>query len=270
MQREAESHAGHVDPDDLTLLALGEDRPEAAAHVAACPTCSDELDDLSAVVRDVREAGEVEPVELPHGLWERIAEEAGVDPEAGRGPRDETAARVGDEESVIVAGSVTSHRGHGPSAPRRRGLGVPRWSTPALVAAAVAGAVAVGVTTTLWPSGEGGGTPLAATELTALTSEVEGADVVAEVLQRDGRQVLVLDTELVPKVDQGSLEVWLATPDVSGLVPLGVLDAERQEFVLPTGLDLATYPVVDVSREPLDGDPGHGGDSIWRGVLAIN
>jgi len=38
-------------------------------------------------------------------------------------------------------------------------------------------------------------------------------------------------------------------------------------FPLPDDLDLAAYPVVDISEEPFDGNPGHSGDSIVRGVL---
>jgi hypothetical protein len=30
---------------------------------------------------------------------------------------------------------------------------------------------------------------------------------------------------------------------------------------------VATYPIVDVSLEPLDGDPTHSGDSIARGQI---
>jgi hypothetical protein len=39
--------------------------------------------------------------------------------------------------------------------------------------------------------------------------------------------------------------------------------------VIPDGLDLAEFPVVDVSREPLDGDPAHSSDSISRGTLEL-
>jgi hypothetical protein len=34
-------------------------------------------------------------------------------------------------------------------------------------------------------------------------------------------------------------------------------------------LDLRDYPVVDISREPLDGDPAHSADSISRGELQL-
>ena len=62
-------------------------------------------------------------------------------------------------------------------------------------------------------------------------------------------------------------EVWLLEPDVSGLVPLGTTQAGTTVFEIPAGLDLDQFPVVDVSVEPLDGDPAHSGDSVVRGVL---
>jgi hypothetical protein len=40
-------------------------------------------------------------------------------------------------------------------------------------------------------------------------------------------------------------------------------------FVLPENLDVGEFPVVDVSNEPIDGDPTHSGDSIVRGVLEV-
>ena len=76
---------------------------------------------------------------------------------------------------------------------------------------------------------------------------------------------VVLDE--LPDPQNGYLEVWLLRPDVSGLVTLGVLDETEEEFVLPAGLDLSEYPVVDISVEQLDGDPGHGGLSLVRGQV---
>ena len=51
------------------------------------------------------------------------------------------------------------------------------------------------------------------------------------------------------------------------MVPLGVLRPGEQTLELPSGLDLGEFPIVDVSVEPLDGDPTHSGVSVARGVL---
>ena len=48
---------------------------------------------------------------------------------------------------------------------------------------------------------------------------------------------------------------------------LGVLEGDTGEYLLPAGLELSEYPVVDISREHMDGDPGHGGDSVVRGEV---
>jgi hypothetical protein len=55
---------------------------------------------------------------------------------------------------------------------------------------------------------------------------------------------------------------------VTGLVPLGVVHQGSNLVPLPAGIDLTVYPVVDVSIEPLDGDPAHSGVSVARGSLS--
>jgi hypothetical protein len=39
--------------------------------------------------------------------------------------------------------------------------------------------------------------------------------------------------------------------------------------LIPESVDLARYSVVDISAEPVDGDPTHSGDSIVRGALDV-
>ncbi|KGM14881.1 hypothetical protein N867_14485, partial [Actinotalea fermentans ATCC 43279 = JCM 9966 = DSM 3133] len=87
----------------------------------------------------------------------------------------------------------------------------------------------------------------------------------------DGRRVLVLTVDETGGAGDtdGLREVWLLKEDVSGLVSLGLLDGEEGRFLVPAGVDLTEYPVVDVSREPTDGNPAHSGDSIVRGLLGI-
>ena len=65
----------------------------------------------------------------------------------------------------------------------------------------------------------------------------------------------------------GFREVWLLTPDVSGLISVGTLEGTSGRFDLPDGLDLDEFSVVDVSEEQFDGNPAHSGDSIVRGPL---
>lgn len=94
-----------------------------------------------------------------------------------------------------------------------------------------------------------------------------GTEGRAEVVEVDGHSRLRVELDDVPDAGDGYLEVWLLRPDVSGMVTLGVLDGQTAEFPLPEGLDLEEYAVVDISREHMDGDPGHGGDSLVRGEV---
>jgi hypothetical protein len=55
---------------------------------------------------------------------------------------------------------------------------------------------------------------------------------------------------------------------VSKLVSLGPLRRDGV-YDLPAGLDPAAFPIVDVSVEPIDGDPAHSGDSVLRGELEV-
>lgn len=141
----------------------------------------------------------------------------------------------------------------------------PTRAAPLLLAAA-AGAVLMYAGTQLLPDrASPEGSVVAAGDLGPVAGE--GRLGQAEVLDRDDHQVLRVVLDELPDPQDGYLEVWLLRPDVSGLVTLGVLDTADEEFVLPAGLDLTEYPVVDISIEHLDGDPGHGGDSVVRGQV---
>jgi hypothetical protein len=115
-------------------------------------------------------------------------------------------------------------------------------------------------------TGDGDGVPVAAAALDPL--EGSGASGSAAVVEReDGTRVLRVELSAdAPR--EGYYEAWLLDESVSGLIPLGVVRAGTEDFELPEGLDLGEYPVVDVSVEPLDGDPAHSGVSVARGELA--
>ncbi len=85
-------------------------------------------------------------------------------------------------------------------------------------------------------------------------------------LDRDGDLELQVDLPTPPSGD-GFYEVWLLGAD-AGAVALGVLESGTGRFPVPAGVDLADYATVDVSLEPLDGDPAHSTDSVARGALS--
>ncbi|WP_297084820.1 anti-sigma factor, partial [uncultured Demequina sp.] len=103
--------------------------------------------------------------------------------------------------------------------------------------------------------------------LTDLVTETAAGSAVIET-RDDGSAVLVVETPFVD-LDDAYLEVWLIDQNIEGMVSLGHLTGERTEFVLPAGFDPGAFPIVDISVEPLDGDPTHSGESVTRGVLEI-
>jgi len=228
----------HLDPDQLALAALGEQLTGAdAEHARDCARCSAEVDQLEAVAVAAREITERDhPQRPPPRVWERISSDLQLDGRA-----------------------------------RRHSFGQ-RWSTTWLAAAAVVGvvagaAVALGVTT--W-TGEGSAPPpvaasvVASTTLAALPEHAGQGE--AKIVQTRTGQELVVDVSDLTKTD-GFYEVWLIDPDTSAMVGLGALADDTGRFVIPTGLDLSQYRLVDVSSEPLDGDPVHSTDSVVRGEL---
>ena len=89
----------------------------------------------------------------------------------------------------------------------------------------------------------------------------------ASVIERpDGTRVLEVELR-AGELDDRYYEVWLIDEAVQDMVPVGVARSGTVSFELPDGLDLGRFPIVDVSVEPLDGDPTHSGVSVARGVL---
>jgi len=135
-----------------------------------------------------------------------------------------------------------------------------RWVWP--VAAAAAVAVTVGVAAVVVASDDSDPAPVATATLEPLGDEGSGS---AELVEQDGDLQLVLDTTGIDAGD-GFVEVWVIDSGVERLVSLGPLRPDGR-YDLPPGLDPEAFPIVDVSREPLDGDPAHSGDSVLRGEL---
>ena len=60
----------------------------------------------------------------------------------------------------------------------------------------------------------------------------------------------------------------MINPDVTQLVSLGPLRSDGF-YELPAGIDPVSFPIVDVSVEPIDGVPTHSGNSVLRGQLTF-
>jgi len=87
----------------------------------------------------------------------------------------------------------------------------------------------------------------------------------AEVVDSGRGQQLDLGLSL-PQAS-GFYEVWLIDPQVEGMVSLGPLRPDGR-YAIPDDLDIADFPIVDVSIEPPDGVPTHSGISVLRGTLS--
>ena len=257
----------HCTPEQLALAALREPLPDAdTAHLAACERCRAEVASLQRAVDALavpQLAAPGAPVPPPPAVWEAIAAATGVTatprPEvlAGAAPTPSltTVPPVAEPPATRDGASVLAFRS------RRRPLLLVAAAT---VAGAVIGAGAVAVL-------RDGGTrtpdvvPVAAVDLDPLADN--DASGRASVIERtDGTRALEVQLRAGALKDR-YYEVWLIDEAVQDMVPVGVARSGTVTFELPNGLDLGRFPIVDVSVEPLDGNPTHSGVSVARGVL---
>ena len=237
----------HCDAETLALWALGETPSGAAAeelHLAGCPRCRSELDQLRAVAATARSAGpEDVPTRPSRAVWDAIATDLQLEdrsvPEGAAGP---------DEDTV-------------PTPARYRGSRGPwLFAAAAAVVGILAGAVVVKVA-------DEPATPTVLASAVLDPLNVPDADGVAELTKQGTTRNLSVDVRGLPPTD-GFYEVWLLDASAQKLVSLGTLGAgDTGVFPVPADLDVAQFPVVDVSREPLDGNPAHSKDSVVRGTL---
>lgn len=247
----------HLDADAIALHALGEPlRPADALHLEDCAVCAGELVAYRAAVTAGRAAGGEQVVPPPDAVWERISAELGLAPDvAPQGAVGADAADAIPGPDLVAVEPI-----------RRRGRA--RWVAAVaagFVAGAVGGGAAIAAALRSETEPDRAETVLAEATLDALPGWSAVGDAVLEEAP-DGTMTLVV--RVSPTTEDGFRAVWLLDADATRLVSLGALDGDEGRFTIPAGLDLAEYPVVDVSAEPFDGDPAHSGDSIVRGVLA--
>lgn len=237
----------HCTPEQLALAALREPLPaEDATHLAACDRCRAEVASLQRAVDAVavpQFAATGPAVPPPPRVWDAIAAATGV----SATPRTEGARQEPEPQVAPVV----------PLRSRRRPV--------LLVAAAVVAGAVVGAGVVAVVQGGDDGEQVVAVDLDPLAEN--DASGRAEVVQlEDGSRVVQVDLD-APALDDEYYELWLIDRDVVGMVPLGVVRPGSQTVELPSDLDLGQFPLVDVSVEPLDGDPAHSGVSVARGEL---
>ncbi len=277
----------HLDEDLLGLMALGE-RPandEEALHLASCRQCASLLAALQHTVFVATVNPDQVELETPGSHnWTAIHTALGLSPALAEDPlRRRTAGTAGTAAGAVLAGDggarsdVPAATGFGPRAGRRPGPRLPRrapWILGVAAGVLLGAAGAWTALTVLGPTEPPVAAPttpqptavvLGEAALAPLAGHSARGSAVVEKLP-DGTRQLVID--LPEEQLQGFREVWVGSADLSRMVSLGVLGPGPRAFVIPGGLNLSDYPVLDISNEPYDGDPAHSADSIARGTFA--
>jgi hypothetical protein len=243
----------HLDAERFTLIAIGDElTADERAHLEGCDECALELAEFEhtvAIGRSTMSVGDLQAP--PERVWENIL--------------TQVRSAASQEEAEAAASTPSADAAPAPVRERQR-----RRSRGSAIMFALAASLAVVLTVVgVWSFVR----PAAVVELASASLDAfpdhPGAEGSALVVERpDGtREVRVtLDADAT---DDGFREVWLITADASALVSLGLLEGAEGSFVIPEGIDITEYVLVDVSQEPIDGDPNHSGDSIVRGELSF-
>jgi hypothetical protein len=239
----------HCDPDVLDQAALGTLplSPADQEHLAGCEECAETLTALGQVVATARGAAGMQLEAPPNSVWQGISAQI---------------ADTGvDSASVVPLPTQASSRRS-----RRR------WA--ALAAAAAVGAIVGGVLSGVIVTDRQPGTPgsqvVATADLVPLPGHPADPKAAGSAVLKNvsGADVLALETTGLPATG-GYYEVWLMDPRTAGLISIGTVPAgdHQTSISLPAGVRLDQYSVVDISDEPMDGNPAHSSVSVLRGKL---
>jgi hypothetical protein len=237
----------HCTPETLALAALREPlSADDAAHLDECAACRAEVTSLQRSVDALAVpefAASAAPATPPASVWAGIAAATGV----ATAPRTEQV----DETPVTTAPAVVREL-----RPRRPRLLLAMAASLLIGVGIGAGAVAL--------ANRDSGQEVAAADLAPLDErDASGNAEVVSTKQGDQLRVVLK----APDSGESFYEVWLLEPSVKRMVQVGVVRPGTTTLDLPEGIDLSEYPIVDVSIEPLDGDPTHSGVSVARGEL---
>ncbi|CAN5505926.1 hypothetical protein BH10ACT1_BH10ACT1_11680 [soil metagenome] len=160
-----------------------------------------------------------------------------------------------------------------PAAPAGSSPAVGRPFRRRLVAAVAAAAVVlvVAALVAVRIGSDGGGSPVEVVAQASLSGQ--GLDPggsstgTARLVREDGTwEVAVRAPDLPPPAAGTYYEAWLLGSGPDEVQSLGALDGSKG-FAVPGDLDLKRFPLVDVSIEPIDGNPAHSAKSVLRGRL---
>ena len=254
----------HCTPEQLALAALQEPLPASdAAHLDGCGSCRTEVAALRRApellsVPQLAAAGASVPP--PPRVWDAIAAATGVSASLTNHPGAAPVPAATPVQAADPAPETPREAPGGTVVPFRSRRRPVLLAAAAVLTGAVVGAGAVAAVQSTGDDGEA----VATVALDLLPDASGSADVV---VRDDGSRVLEIDLDAPALEDDSYYEVWVIDRSVSGMYPLGAVEPGKQTVELPDGIDLAEYPLLDVSVEPLDGDPTHSGVSVARGDL---
>ncbi|MBM9466346.1 anti-sigma factor [Nakamurella leprariae] len=289
------SVSGHPATDDLAVLALGDhvETEDLYDHVLECARCQQVVSEFEHAMQWVTATATPGPTPGP-AVWSAVLGELGDDLTTSSRQAEAPTEYLG-RGGLVVAGATESGSGdhvfrgepgtlgefppvaaapetdHGAPAgdelaavrTRRR-----RWAT-SLVAAAVVGALVGGGIVFATRDREPDLQVQARADLTpvagGIITDTDRTFGSAQLIDAGGREELRVRTDDLPQID-GTYEVWLLGQE-GRMVSLGVLHDGHGTFTVPGGTDLGEYRLVDISDEPLDGNPVHSGNSVVRGDL---
>jgi hypothetical protein len=247
----------HLDPERLSLLALYDDwlDDDGRDHLRSCGACSADYAALRRAVNAVKAAPDASSLEVPGPqVWAGIHRELGLSQAIQEDPLAAAPEQPASPVQPAAPAPLAAR------SPRRRTAAW--WQRPGTWLAAAAATLLV-AGATVWTLNRVPA-PLAQADLTPL-AQYSATGSAKVVRASDGSRLL--EVKLSKDEARGYQEVWLIAPDLSRLVSLGVMNSDSGTFEVPAGLELADFPIVDVSDEPVDGNPAHSSVSIVRGTL---
>ncbi|MBY5164429.1 anti-sigma factor [Salsipaludibacter albus] len=238
----------HTDPSDAELLAMARrghavlgdtDRTHVASLWDGIAAAAFDDHDTSARPDD-HGTGAVDTLVPP------TSASTGADP-VPNGP-DRTDATLSEDAEVVDL--ATARR-------RRRSGWVAALAAAAVLVVAVAGSILV----TSDPSPD----TVATFALDALDDRAQEVD--GTIVTDGGQTRIEVDLASLPAApDDSFYELWLLDADAGRLVSLGPVE-DQGSFVVPAAVEVGDWPLLDVSVEPVDGDPTHSSDSVLRGEI---
>lgn len=262
----------HLDDEKIALIAMGEPAGSDAdmQHLVECESCAAEVADMSRVALVARSSVVEGDLEAPPAdVWSRIHGELKLTDAVAADP----ASIAPDLEPVVPERQAVSEPDAADAEPlrqrtrmrtrSRRRSSASVWILAASMALVVAIGAGVWIARSLTPSSA----VIASAELAAFPDHPDAVGQAEIDDDGDGRRTLTVTLEGDDRPDGDYREVWLIRDDGQALISLGVLEDSSGTFLVPDGVDLDEYRLVDISFEPVDGDPAHSGDSIVRGEL---